>query len=557
MSMSKRGFTLVELVVVIAVIGILAAITLIGFSRYQADGRDARRATSVSAISEALEKYYDQNGEYPSCSEVTAIASVVTGSTLQGLSAKTLVAPQATGGTTNSLQCGATLTINGVDFFSYSGDGSAACDGSISCLNYSISYKNEGDGTVTTVNSRRNTALATSGAATLSAGTLGFTTAAFSWTSVQNAANYTLQVATTSNFTGGTYTEYPVTSATNTVATSLSAATNYWARVRPTNTVGDGLWSNVLPFTTNNITAPTVTTVANSNTQITVNWGAVTNADTYTLQYSLNSGMSSPITITGIVGTTRALTGLTTGTTYYIQVRGVSTAPYQGNWSSVVDETTIVPAPASISVTVNSTSQITVSWASVSVADTYRLQRSTNNFSTVAQTYSDQTAISQVITGLQQGQTHYFRVYALVGTTLSNSPSPTGSGTTGVDAPGATEFWASRDGTTGNTGWGNYWLPGQNFSEGPGNYYQARGVVGIACPSGTSPEYYMSGYYNSGGGGPYNSGWTGIRDWHLMSPNSPYQAIFRAYGRCLGPSGVYSGQSDYGTRCVRYNGAAC
>lgn len=48
----------------IAVIGILATITVVGFGRYQADGRDTQRASDASIIVEHLEKYYRANGEY-------------------------------------------------------------------------------------------------------------------------------------------------------------------------------------------------------------------------------------------------------------------------------------------------------------------------------------------------------------------------------------------------------------------------------------------------------------------------------------------------------------
>lgn len=488
--MLKRGFTLVELVVVIAVIGILAAITLIGFSRYQADGRDARRASSVAAITEALEKYYDANGEYPSCSQVTAIASVVTTTTLQGLSAKVLVAPQADSGTTNSIQCGVTLTINGVDFFSYTGDGSTACNGSISCLNYSISYKNEGNGTITTVNSRRNTALATSGSAVLSTGTIGFTTTGFSWTAVQNATNYTLQVGTTSTFVGGTYTEYPVTSSTTTIATSLSPATNYWARVRPTNAVGDGQWSNVMPFATLNIAAPVVTTASISNSQINVSWGAVTNADTYTLQYSTNPGMSSPIAITGITGTTQPLTGLATGTTYYIQVRGVSNAPYSGTWSAIVNETTILPAPVCTASTLNSNTQITVSWNASAGALSYTLDYALDSGFTSPTSLTGITGTSRAVTGLNNGATYYFRVKGVNGSAPANWGSCP-SATTGVNGPSSVGWYAEAYGVR-NSG-SIAWMPGAY--PGGGNWWTNGITIYGTCSPGATVVTRLYSYY--------------------------------------------------------------
>lgn len=63
--MRKKGFTLVELLVVMAILGILAAITLANFTTSQAKGRDAQRKSDLRQISNALEAYYTDHGSYP------------------------------------------------------------------------------------------------------------------------------------------------------------------------------------------------------------------------------------------------------------------------------------------------------------------------------------------------------------------------------------------------------------------------------------------------------------------------------------------------------------
>ena len=60
-----RGFTLVELLVVITIIGILSSIGLGTFTSSQMKSRDARRKTQLKQLTDAFEAYYNDNGEYP------------------------------------------------------------------------------------------------------------------------------------------------------------------------------------------------------------------------------------------------------------------------------------------------------------------------------------------------------------------------------------------------------------------------------------------------------------------------------------------------------------
>jgi prepilin-type N-terminal cleavage/methylation domain-containing protein len=62
----KKGFTIVELAVVIVVVGILAVMAVVLYSRSQMDARDTKRSSDATIMVSALEKYYLDNGEYPS-----------------------------------------------------------------------------------------------------------------------------------------------------------------------------------------------------------------------------------------------------------------------------------------------------------------------------------------------------------------------------------------------------------------------------------------------------------------------------------------------------------
>jgi len=63
----QKGFTIVELLIVIVVIGILAAITIVAYNGIQQRGRDANRNSDMKAFTTAIELYKADIGNYPPC----------------------------------------------------------------------------------------------------------------------------------------------------------------------------------------------------------------------------------------------------------------------------------------------------------------------------------------------------------------------------------------------------------------------------------------------------------------------------------------------------------
>lgn len=60
------GFTLVELLVVMAILSVLVAVTLTAFRSSQAKGRDAQRKSDLKQMASSLELFYSDYGKYPS-----------------------------------------------------------------------------------------------------------------------------------------------------------------------------------------------------------------------------------------------------------------------------------------------------------------------------------------------------------------------------------------------------------------------------------------------------------------------------------------------------------
>ncbi len=74
----QKGFSLLELLVVVSIIGILIAITSVAYSTAQKKGRDSKRRADVKAMQSAFEQYNASNsGSYDSVlTNCTGMASL-------------------------------------------------------------------------------------------------------------------------------------------------------------------------------------------------------------------------------------------------------------------------------------------------------------------------------------------------------------------------------------------------------------------------------------------------------------------------------------------------
>ncbi len=64
---NNKGFTLVELLVVISIIGILSSFAIVSLNSARIKARDALRKGDMAQLRTALNLYYDDNLSYPVC----------------------------------------------------------------------------------------------------------------------------------------------------------------------------------------------------------------------------------------------------------------------------------------------------------------------------------------------------------------------------------------------------------------------------------------------------------------------------------------------------------
>ncbi|KKR88942.1 MAG: hypothetical protein UU85_C0001G0134 [Candidatus Wolfebacteria bacterium GW2011_GWA2_42_10] len=69
----KKGFTLIEMLIVIAIIAILASVFLVGLRGFRGSAYDSRRITDLQKVQGYLEVYYTKNRQYPNVSAWSAL----------------------------------------------------------------------------------------------------------------------------------------------------------------------------------------------------------------------------------------------------------------------------------------------------------------------------------------------------------------------------------------------------------------------------------------------------------------------------------------------------
>jgi prepilin-type N-terminal cleavage/methylation domain-containing protein len=140
---NSKGFTIVELLIVIIIIGILAALVLNSFRGVQERARDTKRQTDINAQSSQLEVYYTDNGGYPVFTGQVNTDSWITAN-LKGADLNAWRAPNQT---TNSMVNSTTPDKDHYGYTPLQDDGTTACT-TAPCAKYKLYWYSEKDATV-------------------------------------------------------------------------------------------------------------------------------------------------------------------------------------------------------------------------------------------------------------------------------------------------------------------------------------------------------------------------------------------------------------------------
>lgn len=148
----QKGFTLVELLIVIIIIGILATLVIVTFTGVQAKARDSKRQTDIEAIDSHLEAFFAENSYYPTVTDLQDITAstgwVVTN--MKGLDTSALSDPKSSP-TATAATITSTAPAPGTYVYSYETTGctttSASAPGTNECATFVLTAELESGGT--------------------------------------------------------------------------------------------------------------------------------------------------------------------------------------------------------------------------------------------------------------------------------------------------------------------------------------------------------------------------------------------------------------------------
>ena len=277
----------------------------------------------------------------------------------------------------------------------------------------------------------------------LTSATSGNTGAVISWEKVSGAENYRVYYKTASSG----WTKITDTTSTSYTWTGAKGGTNYTFTVRCTTADGKTYMSgyDTTGKSLKYVAAPTISSVSNVETGVSITWGKVSGAENYRVYYKTGSGSWTKIADT--TSTSYIWKGAKSGTDYTFTVRCITSdgKSYTSGYDTKGKSIKYVAAPTISSVS-NVEKGVSISWGKVSGAEKYRVYYKTasSGWTKIA----DTTSASYTWTGAKSGTDYTFTVRCITsdGKSYTSAYDTKGKSIKYVAAPKISSLSSTADG---------------------------------------------------------------------------------------------------------------
>ncbi|MEK6480130.1 gliding motility-associated C-terminal domain-containing protein [Catalinimonas sp. 4WD22] len=208
-----------------------------------------------------------------------------------------------------------------------------------------------------------------------------------SWNTTNGASEYRVEIFDNPGFTGLAIESVTQPGTTYVTTTVLAEGTEYFYRVTPENSCGDGVGANNSVITLEKPAALSGLTVDNVFCDgFEISWDAADRAGEYHVEIDDDNLFGSPEVDLLQPETSYIVSGLTDGVTYFYRITpGNGCGDGTEGTGNEVPTVTTLAAPVNLNISSSNCTGFTLSWDAVAGAIQYRVEASSDHFGTIAE----------------------------------------------------------------------------------------------------------------------------------------------------------------------------